>query len=142
MRSGKDEREEFSDRLISALIGLGWVKMSPTRLAEQFNIRAGSGCGVTIHAARKWLHSGAIPTQERLAVLAAWLEVQPDWLRFGTADEDEILASADLNLLQDFAQLDKASKVLARDVMTAMLKASGRRTRHAEAKTKRVTTPD
>lgn len=103
--------------------------MSPTRLAEQFNIRAGSAGGVTIHGARKWLNIGAIPTQERLAVLASWLEVQPNWLRFGTADADEILASADLNLLQDLAQLDNASKVLAREVMTAMLKASGRRKR-------------
>lgn len=129
MRSGKDERVEFSDRLKSVLIGLGWTKMSPTRLAEQFNIRGAAADAVSIHGARKWLTGGAIPTQERLTVLASWLEVQADWLRFGKTlheDEDEIVTAVDMSLLQDLAQLDKASKELARDMMTAMLKASGR----------------
>lgn len=129
MRSGNDERAGFSDRLVSVLVGMGWEKISPTRLAKQFNARGAEGSAVTIHGARKWLTGGAIPTQERLTVLASLLEVQPDWLRFGTslqAEADEILTAGDMSLLQDLAQLDSASKELARDVMSAMLKASGR----------------
>lgn len=126
MYNGKSERAAFSDRLVSTLTALGWTKMSPTGLAKQFNVRAGPTDTVSIHGARKWLTGGAIPTQERLKVLASWLEVQPDWLRFGKtlrAEEDEIFASADLDLLRDLAELDSASKRLVRDVIAVMLKA-------------------
>ena len=81
MYSGSDERAEFSNRLISSLVQLGWTKLSPTRFAEQFNQRAGTVDAVKLHGARKWLVGSAIPTQARIEILASWLKVSADWLR-------------------------------------------------------------
>ena len=38
---------------------------------------------VTTHAARKWLMGEAMPTQDRIQLLAEWLNVSASWLRFG-----------------------------------------------------------
>lgn len=106
MYSGTSERADFSKRLIALLVALGWTKISPTRLAEQFNKRAGETGVVTAHAVRKWLIGEAIPS-----ILASWLQVPPDWLRFGSTigcQAKKNVASADLILLTDFAQLDSA----------------------------------
>ena len=41
------------------------------------------GHGITVHTARNWLLGNALPTQDKLEVLAEWLQVGPDELRFG-----------------------------------------------------------
>lgn len=38
---------------------------------------------VTTLAARKWLMGEAMPTQDRIQLLAEWLNVSASWLRFG-----------------------------------------------------------
>lgn len=76
------EREAFSRRLKEALKRLGDDGSSPTRLAREFNRRT-PGTPVTLHAARKWLNGDALPAQDKLRVLAGWLGVGADWLRFG-----------------------------------------------------------
>jgi len=75
----------FSKRLIWALEVLG-VRPSPTIVQREYNSRSNQP-PVTTHAARKWLMGEAIPTQDRIQVLAEWLNVSASWLRFG---EDEI----------------------------------------------------
>ena len=141
MYSAKDEREGFSNRLLFVLTGLGWRKMSPTLLAKQFNIRAGDTCAVTVHAARKWLRGASIPAQARLSVLASWLQVEPNWLRFGktqsTDDNVEIVASEDLELLRELAQMDRASKELAHEMIAVMLKATKRSERRGIAENRK-----
>jgi hypothetical protein len=77
------ERADFSRRLQQALNKGGYAPDSPTALAREFNLRF-SGDPVTVHAARKWLVGEAVPTQEKLRVLAAWLQVPMEWLRFGS----------------------------------------------------------
>jgi hypothetical protein len=112
MYSGQDERAEFSERLIVALTGIGWTKLSPTRLREQFSRRAGTRA-VSVHGARKWLIGGSIPTQERLAILAERLQVQPDWLRFGPskpAQHGRLVPMSDLSMLRDLALLNPANR--------------------------------
>lgn len=76
------EREAFSRRLKEALARVGDDGSSPTRLAREFNRRY-PGASVTLHAARKWLNGEAVPAQDKLRVLAGWLGVGADWLRFG-----------------------------------------------------------
>jgi hypothetical protein len=76
------ERDAFSRRLKEALKRVGDDGGSPTRLAREFNRRY-AGEPVTLHAARKWLNGDAIPAQDKLRVLADWLAVGVDWLRFG-----------------------------------------------------------
>ncbi len=76
------EREEFSKRLKQALRNGGVEADSPTRLAEEFSARY-AGKAVTQQAARKWLNSEAIPSQDKIQALAVWLGVGTEWLRFG-----------------------------------------------------------
>src|SRR5881409_3250771 len=78
--NGSIEREGFSDRLQQALRHAHYPPDSPTKLAREFNIRF-SGRPVTVHAARKWLVGEAIPTQEKLRMIAQWLGVPAEWLR-------------------------------------------------------------
>jgi transcriptional regulator with XRE-family HTH domain len=57
-------------------------------LEREFNTRYW-GRSVTLQAVRRWLRGEAIPSQEKLQVLADWLKVEPHYLRFG----DQVLKS-------------------------------------------------
>jgi transcriptional regulator with XRE-family HTH domain len=78
------ERLNFSARLTESLALAHGLPPSPTIVAREFNFRF-VGKPITVHAARKWLLGEAIPTQDKLRALAAWLDVSVDWLRFGGA---------------------------------------------------------
>ena len=80
--SAANEREEFSKRLKQKLRELGIEPLSATRLAHGFNDRFPAHA-ISAQAARKWLGAEAIPGQAKLKALATWLEVGPEWLRFG-----------------------------------------------------------
>ncbi len=79
------ETEAFAQRLKQALAGSG-VRASPTIVANEFNTRYW-GRSITPHTARNWLLGKAMPTQDKLRVLADWLQVSPDELRFGRSGE-------------------------------------------------------
>ena len=85
-----EDRDAFSQRLRLSLDRAGWKVIGATGLAREFNRRS-SGHPVTAHATRKWLQGEAIPAQGRLQELARWLEVPPQWLRFG---DEQALAAA------------------------------------------------
>lgn len=80
-KTSDDERAKFSDRLHTCLLN-NRISSKPAAFARVFNLRAGTSA-VTAHAARKWLVGEAIPTHERMLVLARWLDVNAAWLRFG-----------------------------------------------------------
>ena len=106
------ERNEFSQRLISAVRNIG-CQPTPALCAREFNLRA-AGSAISTHAMRKWLCAEAIPTQERMRVLARWLGVSPQWLRFGEM-EDAIptateLSSEDIILISDIQLLNKTDR--------------------------------
>src|SRR3954470_8981804 len=84
--NSSNERESFSERLQQALKNAHYSPDSPTRLAREFNIRF-DGRPITVHAARKWLVGEAIPTQEKLRMIAQWLGVPAEWLRFGGPED-------------------------------------------------------
>ncbi len=77
-----NEKEAFSQRLKMQLIQNGWASNSPTWLAREFNLRY-SGKSVSVQTASNWLSGAAIPSQDKLQILAAWLDVSSQWLRFG-----------------------------------------------------------
>lgn len=77
-----NEQKDFCSRLRLALQNAHYPSDSPTRFAQDFNLRF-SGRPVTVHAARKWLVGEAIPTQEKLRTLSTWLGVSAVWLRYG-----------------------------------------------------------
>lgn len=80
--ANSSEREEFSKRLRQSFADNAVDIESPTRLAEEFSARY-SGKAVTQQAVRKWLNGESFPSQDKIIILAAWLNVGSEWLRFG-----------------------------------------------------------
>jgi transcriptional regulator with XRE-family HTH domain len=85
-----DEKTEFSQRLRKAIENAGY-SVRPTVLEREFNTRYW-GRSVTVQAVRRWLRGEAIPSQEKLQVLAEWLKVEPHALRFGAEAAESIRA--------------------------------------------------
>jgi transcriptional regulator with XRE-family HTH domain len=122
------ETEAFAQRLKQALEGSG-VRASPTVVANEFNLRYW-GRSITPHTARNWLLGKAIPTQDKLRVLADWLQVSPDELRFGgpsagsrTSEADanfERLDMADREMLHRYLALTVGDRKTVREVVTAL----------------------
>jgi len=76
-----NEAQMFSQRLQESMLAAGY-EIRPVVLEREFNQRYW-GKSVSVQAVRRWLLGDAIPTQDRLQVLAEWLNVDPHWLRFG-----------------------------------------------------------
>lgn len=106
------ESQAFSERLRKALEAAG-VRPSPTVVANEFNLRHW-GRSITPHTARNWLLGQALPTQDKLVVLADWLQVSPDELRFGKVSFGLRLADAD----PEFGQMDMADREMLKRYLT------------------------
>lgn len=85
-----DEKIEFSQRLLQAIEDAGY-SVRPTIVEREFNTRYW-GRSVTVQAVRRWLRGEAIPSQEKLQVLAEWLKIEPHALRFGEQAAESIRA--------------------------------------------------
>ena len=83
-----DEKQGFSKRLKEAMRKARVDIGSPTRIAREFNLRY-HGDPVTTQAVRKWLSGKSLPSQDKIRALALWLDVLPQWLRFGEAERRE-----------------------------------------------------
>ncbi len=126
-----NERARFQARLAKTLQNCGYAHDSPTVLAREFNFRF-AGRPVTIHAARKWLVGESIPTQDKLRILAQWLGVTAEWLRFGDAAQDAGITlretplpdSDEGRLLADLLELDPYHRRLAHDFVSMLAKKS------------------
>jgi hypothetical protein len=122
------ETEAFANRLKQALDSSG-VRISPTVVANEFNLRHW-GRSITTHTARNWLLGKTIPTQDKLRVLADWLQVSPDELRFGrsvgavmtpeASTDPATLCMADREMLSRYLSLDVKDRKTVRDVVTAL----------------------
>ena len=109
----KNQRASFSQRLSASLEVVG-IPPSPTILQREYNRRSDQA-PITTHAARKWLMGEAIPTQDRIKILADWLNVSPSWLRFGEDDIDDKKNTRDMTaqewrLVQGFRRLTDKQK--------------------------------
>jgi transcriptional regulator with XRE-family HTH domain len=123
-----NETEAFAERLRRSLDASG-VRQSPTLVANEFNLRHW-GRSITPHTARNWLLGKAIPTQDKLRVLADWLQVSPDELRFGRTGGDVMAAEAwtdpttlnmaDREMLSRYLGLDVNDRKTVREVVTAL----------------------
>ena len=131
------ESQAFSERLRKALEAAG-VRPSPTLVANEFNLRHW-GRSITPHTARNWLLGQSLPTQDKLVVLANWLQVSPDELRFGKASSGLRLADADpefgqmdmadREMLKRYLTLPKSDRKTVRDVVAAMAVAAAQYSR-------------
>lgn len=122
------EREQFSKRLNEALKRASEESNSPAALARAFNRRY-PGKPVSDYAARKWLLGEAIPSQDKLRVLAQWLGVANDWLRFGDGtkpgkpvvrDESPV---PDYELMRAIATLSEDHQTVVRELVAALRRA-------------------
>lgn len=121
------EREGFAARLRRALEGAG-IRPSPTLVANEFNLRYW-GKSITPHGARNWLLGKSIPMQDKLRVLADWLQVSPDELRYGAPataansqdrrDEAQALSLQDREMLKRYLSLSHEKRKTVRDVVAA-----------------------
>lgn len=75
------EAIKFSIRLRQAIEEAGY-EIRPIIVEREFNQRYW-GRSVSFQAVRRWLNGDAMPTQDKLEVLAEWLQVDSHWLRFG-----------------------------------------------------------
>ena len=123
------ESQQFADRLRSALESAG-VRASPTLVANAFNLRY-HGRSITPHMARNWLLGKVMPTQDKLRVLAEWLQVSPDELRFGRAPGKTYvfemnagpieMALADREMIDRYLSLSQTERKIIRDVVSAFV---------------------
>lgn len=122
------EREQFSERLKQALKDAGEKSESPAALARAFNRRY-PGKPVSEYAARKWLLGEAIPNQDKLRVLAQWLRVTNDWLRFGDGAPASLpivrdeLPGLDYELMRSIASLSEEHQKVMREMVAALKRA-------------------
>ena len=126
-----DEREQFALRLNDALRATGLSELALADFVREFNLRA-DGARVTRGAVRKWMLAEAIPTQERVHVLAKWLAVSPEWLRFGDGkqpasiaaqlgDNAKALSTGDRVFLDDLRSLSSKDQALMRSLLDTLL---------------------
>jgi len=125
------ESEAFSRRLIKTLKDAKIDIGSPTDFAREFNRRY-TGKPISTHAARKWLMGESIPMQDKLRLLAAWLGVSAEWLRFGengdtastyTAQSDRAhYNSPDIELIGYINLLSTEHKQVVREVVLTLLR--------------------
>lgn len=129
------EREAFSQRLAKALKDARIDTASPTVFAREFNRRY-FGKPVSIHAARKWLMGESIPTQDKLRLLASWLGVSAEWLRFGEGgsasrhvaqSERAHYNSPDIELINNINLLSPEHKQVVRELVLTLLRLERKR---------------
>ena len=119
MNSSKTEALAFSERLKAALMAKG-VKASPTLVANYFRLQ--NGQVITPHTARNWMIGISMPRQNHLRVLADWLKVSPDQLRFGKPEANSAIfqnfevSVEDQEFLAKYFSLSAAQKTVVRSV--------------------------
>jgi transcriptional regulator with XRE-family HTH domain len=77
------EKAAFSERLQFALRRRPEKVTGATELALHFNLRHHGEQPVSPQTAHKWLTGRTIPTADKLATLAEWLQVDLHWLHYG-----------------------------------------------------------
>lgn len=115
-----DEKISFSERLKSAL-SQAKHPISPTYLSNEFNLRY-DGQPVSVQSANNWLLGKSIPNQDKLSLLAIWLNVSSQWLRFGDIEQSSQLNlthidSLDTDLILKFKRLNKTQKSIIQNII-------------------------
>ena len=126
-----NEKIEFSNRLRQAMKDAGYA-VSPSVLEQEFNLRW-YGRSISNQAAWNWLNNKAVPTQDKIQVLAEWLKIEPEVLRFGEAERNSVQAQRqrwdegvgylERETFDTFMKLPAPQRKLAREVIQALAKA-------------------
>ena len=120
------ERDAFCSRLHQALQRQAPTALKAAALTREFNRRY-AGTPVTLHAARRWLLGEAIPAQDKLRVLADWLGVTAEWLRFGqgqtVVQRCETEVAVDYQLMREITALSDAHQQVVREMIKLLKRA-------------------
>lgn len=129
-----DEKAEFAERLREAMTRAGYA-LRPVVLEREFNMRYW-GRSITLQAARRWLRGEAIPAQDKMQVLAEWLKIEPEVLRFGEAVRksvqaqrqrwDEGVGHLEREAFDAFLQLPAPQRKIVREVILTFAKVHGK----------------
>ncbi|QLB20505.1 transcriptional regulator [Vespertiliibacter pulmonis] len=103
------EKEKFSQRLKLAISSAYPQQMKTSEIATKFNLQYENEA-VTPQAVHKWLNSLAIPANDKIQTLSKWLNVKPEWLRYGTTEEKSYSAVDDV-LIEMISKLSEEQKV-------------------------------
>ena len=130
-----DEKQGFSKRLGDCLKRARPGAEGPAAIAREFNLRY-EGTPVSVQAVRKWLTGQALPSQDKVRALALWLEVSPQWLRYGESDivparalrQDSAGYRADPSWVsKKYEALNDAHKKMIAELVIALLRLEGKR---------------
>lgn len=117
--SNQQEKTSFSHRLKQALNEENHP-ISPTFLANEFNNRY-TGQPISVQSANNWLLGKAIPNQDKLTLLAIWLKVSSQWLRFGdntsNTDVSDMIDSTELDYFIKFKSLKINQKRIIKELI-------------------------
>ena len=90
---------------------------------------------VTTYGVRKWLTGESIPSQDKLVVLAAWLGVSPEWLRYGPTNPTPatqlqqavaVFEPDDLVFFRSYRKLTPEYRLAVREVVLTLLRVQSR----------------
>lgn len=125
-----NQKVEFSRRLRAAMTAAGY-KASAAVIEHEFNLRW-RGRSISNQAAWNWLNAKSIPAQDKLQVLAEWLKVEPQSLRFGedvvlTVRDyrkrwDEQMGYAERETMDAYLRLPTQQRMLVREVVMTFAK--------------------
>lgn len=127
----ENAKAQFADRLREAMEAAGY-EPKPAVLEREFNTRYWRR-PMTLHGVRRWLRGETLPTQEKLVVLAEWLSVEPQQLRFGEevgrrvqarrARWDAGIGYQDRDIFEAFLKLPVPQRRVIREVILTFAKA-------------------
>ena len=128
-----DEKQGFSRRLRDTLKRTRADDGGIAAVAREFNLRY-EGTPVTAQAVRKWLSGTALPSQDKIRALALWLEISPQWLRYGEGDAVRAVRQEQAGYRADggwvakkYEALNDGHKKMIAELIVALLKLEGKR---------------
>lgn len=120
--------KEFAERL-RRLMGAEGYEARPAVLEREFNERFW-GRSISFQTASAWLRGMAIPTQDKLEVLADWLKEEPQVLRYGDKAAKGIreahtawpggLPAPDRAAIEAYLALPRPQRKLVRELVQAL----------------------
>jgi hypothetical protein len=115
MESKKSEKYLFSQRFLLALSNAG-LSSSVTKIYKLLKTKYPS-LKISSHAIRKWTEGESIPTQDNLILLAKLLCVEPNWLRFGNNENEDLKVKSEIDLLRYYRNLTEEQKIYTLEIL-------------------------
>lgn len=127
-----NEKTRFAERLKVAMIAAGY-EARPAVLEREFNLRYW-GRPISFQAVRRWLRGESLPEQDKLVVLADWLNLDPQELRFGQREHRvqerqgtwQASVNGEEDVIQAYLSLSLDKRKILREIILTFAKANQR----------------